>query len=196
MDINLIIEITGAIIGLTYLYFEYKASFWMWRVGFVMNLFYIYIFYNAQFYADSAIYVYYLATTIYGSISWGVEKKQREKPVLSISHLRKKEYFYLLLYLLIAHGILYFILVKFTNSPVPFGDSFTTALSFVGMWMIAKKRIEHWWVWFVVNVVSTGLYIWKGLYPTSILFTVYSVVSVLGYFKWKRLMKEDLLEKI
>jgi nicotinamide mononucleotide transporter len=73
---------------------------------------------------------------------------------------------------------------------VPYGDAFTTALSIVAMWMLAKKYVEQWWLWFVVNVVSCGLYVWKGLYPTAGLFAVYSVISVFGYYKWKRMAGE------
>jgi len=91
-----------------------------------------------------------------------------------------------LLFALIA-----FILIRFTDSPVPYGDSFTTAVSIIGMWMLAHKYLEQWWLWFVVNVVSSALYLWKGLYPTAGLFIIYSVISVFGYFRWKKMMMED-----
>ena len=81
-----------------------------------------------------------------------------------------------------------YILINFTDSIVPFGDSFTTALSILGMWLLARKHVEQWWFWFAVNVVSCGLYLWKGLYITSILFGIYSVISLFGYFKWKKMM--------
>ena len=92
----------------------------------------------------------------------------------------------LLLFVLIS-----FILIRFTDSPVPYGDSFTTSLSILGMWLLAQKYIEQWWFWFAVNIVSFGLYIWKGLYPTSILFAIYSVISIFGYFKWKKLIRDQ-----
>ncbi|MDD4848260.1 MAG: nicotinamide riboside transporter PnuC [Bacteroidales bacterium] len=196
MNYNLIIEIVGAVIGLAYLYFEYKASYWMWRVGLFMNLFYIYIFYHSGFYADAAIYIYYLAANIYGRISWGRDRKA-EKPKLPISHLRSKEILPLIVCWFLTNILIYFVLVKFTDSVVPIGDSFTTALSMVGMWMVAKKRVEVWWVWFVVNAVSMSLYLWKGLYPTAMLYVFYVVVSVMGYYKWRKMMNESIrLQKI
>lgn len=83
------------------------------------------------------------------------------------------------------------ILHRYTDSPVVVGDSLTTALSILGMWMLAQKHVEQWWLWFVVNIISCGLYLWKGLYPTAALFAIYSVISVFGYYKWRRLMKQQ-----
>lgn len=88
--------------------------------------------------------------------------------------------------------VIAFILVRFTDSPVPYGDSFTTTLSIIAMWMLAHKYIEQWWLWIAVNVVSTGLYFWKGLYPTALLFVVYSIIPFFGYFKWKKMMVEQV----
>ena len=83
------------------------------------------------------------------------------------------------------------ILKTLTDSPIPLGDAFTTAASIVAMWMLAQKYLEQWLLWIVVNVVSTALYFWKGLYPTGMLFIVYVVVAVLGYFRWKKEMFQD-----
>ena len=85
----------------------------------------------------------------------------------------------MLLFYLIA-----LVLRDYTDSPVPYGDAFTTALSITATWMLARKIIEHWWIWVVVNSVSLGLYIYKGLYPTSGLFFFYAHMSVVGYYQW------------
>jgi nicotinamide mononucleotide transporter len=187
MTIELFIEITGAIIGLVYLYLEYKASFWLWTAGIVMSFFYIYIYYHGKFYADMAIYSYYLGANIYGLIVWK-NRNQKQEGRGGFSHVPKKHIPLLVAVFLLLLGTIYLILSKFTDSPVAFGDSFTTSLSIIAMWLMAKKHIDHWLLWAVVNMVSCGLYLWKGLYPTSILFVVYTVVSVLGYRKWKQMI--------
>lgn len=87
--------------------------------------------------------------------------------------------------------IIEFILERFTDSPVPIGDAFTTALSITATWMLARKIIEHWWLWVVVDGVSLALYIYKGLYPTSVLFVFYTAMSVVGYYQWKKEMIEQ-----
>lgn len=82
--------------------------------------------------------------------------------------------------------LIYFVLVYFTDSPVPFGDSFTTAFSIVATFMLARKIIEHWLIWIVVDIVSLILYLYKGLYPTSLLFVIYTLAAVWGYIEWRK----------
>jgi nicotinamide mononucleotide transporter len=81
---------------------------------------------------------------------------------------------------------IWLILKKFTNSPIPVGDSFVTSLSIVATWMLARKIIEHWMVWIVVDLVSLLLFLYKCLYPTSILYGIYTIVAVWGYIEWKK----------
>ncbi|OJV86651.1 MAG: hypothetical protein BGO34_03995 [Bacteroidia bacterium 44-10] len=186
------IEIIGAIIGLLYLYLEYKANKWLWPVGVLMPVVYVWIFFQSKFYADMGINVYYFFASIYGWARW--TKHQTEGDELPISHTPRRYILPLSVIGTALFAIIAFILIRFTDSPVPYGDSFTTALSILGMWMLAQKYVEQWWFWFVVNIISCGLYVWKGLYPTSILFAIYSVISVFGYFKWKRIMKSEITD--
>ena len=86
---------------------------------------------------------------------------------------------------------IWLILINFTDSTVPLGDTFTTALSVVALYMLAKKYVEQWLVWIVVDVVCVALYIYKGLYPTAILYLLYSVVAWFGYRRWLKMMKND-----
>lgn len=181
------IEIIGAIIGLIYLYLEFKASKWLWPVGVVMPIVYVWIFFQSKFYADMGVNIYYFFASIYGWINWSRYKNNTQEQ-LPISHVPKKYFTLLTIIGLLLFLFIAFILIRFTDSPVPLGDSFTTALSILGMWLLAQKYVEQWWFWFAVNIVSCGLYIWKGLYPTSILFGIYSVISIFGYYKWKKMM--------
>ena len=185
-----ILEIIGVAIGLLYLYLEYKANVWLWPVGVIMPIVYIYIFYQSKFYADMGIYIYYFFASIYGWYIWTRSTKKTEQVIIThtpIMYLGKMVGLFALIFIVIA-----FILVRFTDSPVPYGDSFTTTLSIIAMWMLAHKYIEQWWLWIAVNVVSTGLYFWKGLYPTALLFVVYSIIPFFGYFKWKKMMVEQV----
>lgn len=83
------------------------------------------------------------------------------------------------------------ILINFTDSNVPWLDSFTTALSIVGMWMLARKYVEQWWAWIAVDAVSSGLYIYKGLDFTAGLYALYTIIAIFGYFKWRKMMSKD-----
>lgn len=181
------IELIGAVIGLLYLYLEYKANKWLWPVGVVMPVVYVWIFFQSKFYADMGVNIYYFFASIYGWIYWTRHKQQEERE-LPVTHTPRRHLLPLAVVGVALFAAIAYILVRYTDSPVPYGDSFTTALSILGMWLLARKRVEQWLFWFMVNIVSCGLYLWKGLYPTSILFAIYSIISVFGYFKWKRMM--------
>ena len=154
-----------------------------------MPLVYIVIFYQSKFYADMGIYIYYFFASIYGWYIWSKSIKKTDKVL--ISHLPNRYIGKLTAIFLIAFAAIAFVLIRFTDSPVPYGDSFTTTLSILAMWMLAHKYIEQWLLWIVVNIVSTGLYFWKGLDTTAVLFIVYSIIPVFGYIKWKRMMAEQ-----
>ena len=199
MSTDLIIEIIGAVIGLIYLFLEYKANVWLWPVGIVMSLFYVVIFFHGKFYADAAVYLYYIGANTYGLLAW-TRSRRRELPADSndsseilITHTPKKQILPLAAIAVALWGILYWILSTFTDSTVPLGDAFTTSLSIVAMWMLAQKYLEQWLLWIVVNTVSTALYFWKGLYPTGILFIFYVIVAVMGYFRWKKEMGDRVI---
>jgi nicotinamide mononucleotide transporter len=186
------IEIIGACIGLAYLYLEYKANVWLWPVGIVMSLFYVVIFFQGKFYADAAVYLYYIGANTYGLAAWLRSSRSGSDSSASspIIHTPKKQILPLALVSAALWLVIFLILRNFTDSPIPWGDAFTTSLSIVAMWMLAKKQVEQWLLWVVVNAVSLCLYLWKGLYPTAVLYVVYTVVAVMGYFKWKKEMGE------
>ena len=196
MSTKLVIEIIGAVIGLIYLYLEYKANVWLWPVGVVMSIFYVVIFFHSKFYADATIYLYYIGANTYGLYQWTRSRKKAivEKGItteLPITHLPAKRILPLAFVAFVLWMILYGILRAVTDSPIPLGDAFTTAVSIVATWMLAQKYLEQWLLWIVVNIVSTILYFWKGLYPTGVLFIVYVIVAVLGYLRWRKDMTNN-----
>jgi nicotinamide mononucleotide transporter len=167
----------------------------LWVVGFISSAFYVYIFFHAKFYADMGLNVYYLLAGIYGWLVWSrkppVETLHATSlpaatPLPSIVRLKPL----MALALLGVSGVLFagiaFVLKNYTDSPVPFGDALTTALSIIATWMLAHKIIEQWWVWLFVNTLSAALYVWRGLYPTAFLFCCYAVASIIGYYAWKK----------
>ena len=192
MSTDQIIEIIAAVIGLTYLFLEYKANVWLWPVGILMSLFYVIVYITGKFYADAALQVYYIGANVYGLMKWTVSQRRGngspglQKEELKICRTPKRLWLPLLLVSAALWLLLFLILSKCTDSPVPIGDAFTTALSIVAMWMLSRKYIEQWLFWVLVNIVCVALYFWKGLYPTGVLYCVYVIVAVLGYFRWKK----------
>lgn len=182
------IEIAGAIIGLLYLYLEYKASIYLWFAGIIMPAIYIYVFCKAGLYADMGINIYYLGAALYGWLVW--LRGRGEKEERRISRMPRKFIWPLFLIFIFSGAGLGLLLTKYTDSTVPYEDAFITALSMIAMWMLAYKYVEQWLVWLVVDVACCALYVYKGLYPTTVLYGLYAVIAVFGYLKWKKLMIE------
>ena len=189
------IEILGTAVGLIYLWQEYRASIYLWITSIIMPAIYLYVYYQAGLYADFGINIYYLVIALYGWLAWrynfSLRGKRKESKELSISHIRQGVIIRLAILFLAAWAIISYILIHYTNSTVPFTDAFTTALSIVGMYMLARKYIEQWWVWLVVDITSCALYIYKELYFTAVLYALYAIIAIFGYRKWKQLMNNE-----
>jgi nicotinamide mononucleotide transporter len=180
------IEIIGAAIGLIYVILEYRASWWLWIAGIVMSLFYIYIWAEVNCYAWALTYLYYLGANVYGIIVW--KKNSNEDSNSGISNLPKKYYPILIAITVIFTFLIFFILKRYTDTFIPVSEAFSTALSVVGMWLLANKYLQHWYVWMVVNAIYAIANFWMGLHFSALLFTVYFVVSVMGLVRWRKLV--------
>jgi nicotinamide mononucleotide transporter len=186
------IEIVGAILSLIYLYLSIKQRVSLWFYGIISSLFYIVVFFQSKLYADMSLQFYYVIISIYGWINWkkGNTESGKELPATRIT----KKY---ILISIIAIGLIYLIyyiiLAKFTDSTIPNSDAFVGALSIIGTWMLAKKFIENWLVWIAADALCVGLYIYKSLYPTVILFIIYTVMAVVGYWQWKKTITQQTI---
>ena len=182
------IEILGAILGLAYIFFSIKQHILTWPTGLLTSALYVVVFFNARLYADMGLQVYYVVISIYGWYFWLTGKKQNETKV-AVKTTRKVLWLKLAVVSIALYALLLFILSSYTNSDVPHMDSVTTALSIVATWMLARKYIEHWLLWIFIDAFSAGLYVYKGLWATVILFIVYTVMALLGYIEWKKDLK-------
>lgn len=183
------LDILGTVIGLVYVYQEYKASIWLWITGIVMPVVYMFVYLDAGLYADFGIQVYYAVAAVYGLIVWKFGKKRgQQDDNMPITHVRRKIAAASVVLFAVAWAAIYFVLVRFTNSNVPVLDSFGNALSIVGLWWLARKYVEQWYVWIVVDAELAALYVYKDIPFTAGLYALYVVIAIAGYFKWRRLM--------
>jgi len=183
------LDIVTTILGLAYILLEYKASLWMWLVGFLMQALGIVLYYQKGLYADCGMEFYYLSMTIYGYWKW--VRGSATKQELPIRHFPSKLVLPWTLLILGIWGIIDWLLVSFTNSNVPLADSFTTALSIVGIWALAHKYLEQWFIWIAVDVVTCGLYFYKDIPFKASLYALYVVIAILGWFKWRQMMRQS-----
>jgi nicotinamide mononucleotide transporter len=180
------IELLGAILGIVYIVFSIQQNILTWPTGLLTSVIYVAVFFNARLYADMGLQVYYVAISIYGWYFWIKGKKPQNTTQVPVKNTPGLLWIKLTFGSVVLYTILLYILLNWTNSDVPYMDSFTTALSIVATWMLAKKYIEHWLLWIFIDAFSAGLYIYKGLWPTAVLFIIYTIMAVLGYIEWKK----------
>ena len=189
------IEIFGVVTGILYVILEVKQNRFLWPLGIITSAAYIYIFFTGKFYADMGLQVYYVLISIYGWYYWSRGGAKETKGALPVVSINRQQLILLFLTFAFSWVLIYFVLDRYTDSSVPLGDSFTTALAIVATWMLTRKIIEQWFLWIIANVVSIALYIYKGLYPTVILYAVYAGMAVYGYLEWKRSMNKRIDEE-
>jgi nicotinamide mononucleotide transporter len=212
---NNFIEIFGAVTGIIFVFLEIRQNIWLWPVGLVTSAVYIWVFFTSKFYADMSLQGYYLVISCLGWYWWTRGKKRRlrskatkfreaeggdveklrieetETKELQVTRLKLSTGIMLALVFFLLYIIMWFVLTRLTDSPVPVRDSFITSLSIIATWMLARKIYEHWFLWIVVNFVSAVFFLTRGLYPTVILYTVYGIMSFVGLAAWKKTIKAD-----
>ena len=185
MELKLVLQIVGTLLGLLYLWLEYKANIWLWIVGAIMPMVHGVLYLHSGIYADAAMQLYYVVAGVYGLCVWLRGTKRAER-VVPIQHTPSKWIFPLVAVYVVLHVAMYYVLSEFTDSRVPFFDSMSTALSIVAMWMLSRKLVEQWLVWLVVDMISVGLYLYKGIPITAMLYTLYCALAVAGYMRWRK----------
>lgn len=190
MDWKLALQIIGIVLGLLYLWLEYKADIRLWIVGLVMPVVHGILYFKSGLYADCSMQLYYVLAGLYGLAVWrrGDRRTKSAEP-LAIGHTPLGMVPLLVVVYAAVHAAIYVILVKFTNSTVPFWDSMTTALCIVAYWMLSRKYAEQWLVWLAVDAITVGLYIYKEIPLTAGLYALYCVLAVVGYRRWLSLIR-------
>lgn len=182
-----VLEVIGLFTGLVTVILLIRQNILTWPVGIVYVLVSLIIFLEAKLYADFALHIVYLALNIYGWYYWYYGKKNQQE-VLSVSTTSRN--LSLVLMVLSGAGIWAtgYMLHRFTDASLPYWDSATTILSFTGMWLTARKKIENWLYWFVVDVLAAGIYFYKGIQLYALLYLIYVGLAIAGYYNWKRSM--------
>ena len=179
-------ELLGAILGILYIRFSIKQNILTWPTGLLSSLLYVLVFYKSGLYAAMSLQLYYVVISFYGWYFWLKGKTQNDKTLVSVRATTGKMWIKIIMSTIFIYAAILFVLIGYSDSDVPYLDSLTTTLSIVATWMLAKKYIENWLIWIFVDFVSTGLYMYKNLWPTVILFLVYTIMAVFGYFEWKK----------
>ncbi len=179
------IELLGALLGIAYIFFSIRQNILTWPTGLITSVLYSFVFFKSKLYADMGLQIYYVVISLYGWYYWLRGKKSEKNNSVPVRKTSRKLWFILTGVSVLIY-ILLLILLKFTDSDIAYLDALTTSLSLVATWMLARKYLEHWLIWIFVDLVSSGMYVYKNLWPTVVLFLVYTFMAYLGYLEWKK----------
>jgi nicotinamide mononucleotide transporter len=176
------LEGLAVFLGIASVFFAMRENIWVYPSGLISTLIYVWICFQYRLYADMGINAYYFSMSIYGWYVWTHPRKNQS--VLPVTWLNTKGWLSCLGIFAVSFPVLAFFLTNYTDSDVPFWDSFTTASAFVGMWLMAKKKVENWIFWIITDLVSIPLYFYKGLLLTSFQFIFFTGLAFMGLFAW------------
>ncbi len=184
-----LVEAVAVFFGLLSVWYSRKINILVYPTGIVNVLIYIYLFLHAGLYADMGINVIYFVMSIYGWYNW-TRKKDNVK-VLKIKWMSHKQHFLAGAIVVFTFVLLSQILIRFTDSTVPYIDSFTTAVFLVGMWLMAQKKVENWIYWIIGDAIVIPMVYSKGLVFTSIQYFVFLILAVMGLISWQKAVSQD-----
>lgn len=184
-----IIEVIGALLGIIYVALQYKANLWMWVSSLLMSLLYIYINYANGLYANFVLQIIFAAMAVVGLLHWmGFKKKATQRPITSMPRRTVVPIIAATLLLALAT---YAVLCHTGESSMPIFDSITVAINLSGTYMLIRKYYQEWICWMIVDPLMAVMYAMLGLWPSALLYAVFSIVVVFGYFNWRRLAQQN-----
>jgi len=181
-------EVLAVVFGIVSVYLSTREHIWSWPTALVNVGLYFVVFYEAKLYADMGLQVVYFGLSLYGWYEWLYGGANRTE--LHVSRTTRPLGVRLLIIGIVCAAVLGTLLARFTDAALPYVDSATTSTSLVAQWMMTRKILENWAVWMAVDVVYVGMFIYKHLYLTAGLYTVFFVLAVMGYVQWKRSLVE------
>lgn len=185
------LETVAALFGIISVYLSVRQNIWSWPTAIVNVGLYTFVFYQSRLYADMGLQVVYVVISFYGWYQWLYGGKGHTE--LQVSRTSRRLGIALAGIGIVSTFLLGTLLHRTTNAALPYLDSATTSTSLVAQWMMTKKLLENWLVWVAVDVVYIGMFIYKHLYVTSLLYFVFLVLSVMGYRQWKATLHEPEL---
>lgn len=182
------LELIAVLFSVAEVLLAYRNKVWLYPAGIISTVIYIWIFVSVRLYADATLNLYYLVMSIYGWIAWTQRRKTKDS--LPISKATRSERFIALGIVIMAFGLMYLVLRRWTDSNTPLADAFVASVAWAGMWLLARRKIENWVVLNISNMAAIPLLLYKHLLLTALLTAFLFTVAVFGYYRWRKLMAE------
>ncbi|CAN5918675.1 nicotinamide riboside transporter PnuC [soil metagenome] len=185
------LELFAALLGAISVYLSVRQNIWSWPTAIVNVVVYAVVFYRAKLYADMGLQVIYALLSLYGWYEWLYGGEHRT--ALHVSRTTPRLGALLAVIGLTGAGALGLILRGATDAALPFMDSMLSSTSLVAQWMMTRKKVENWLVWIAVDVLYVGMFTFKHLYITAVLYLVFLILAVRGWIDWRRSLATEVL---
>ena len=183
---EIVLEITAIIFGLMSVWFAKKDNILVFPTGIINTAIYVYLLWKWTLLGDMLINFYYVVMSIYGWYHWTRKKDNVvEYPISRMTFSEKKWSFIIFLLTILFVVMVYTFFDKFTHW-TSYVDTVVTGIFFVGMWLMARRKIENWILWIVGDIISIPMYFFKGYSFTSIQYLIFTIIAIYGYLEWKK----------
>ena len=180
------IEIAATLFGFTCVVLTIRRSVWCWPTGLIQVSLFIIIFYHAKLYSDLILHGIYVGMQFYGWYCWTAGRSADAGDALPISSLSPRQRIAWLAATVMGTAAWGFGMSTWTDASLPYADAFTTVASLVAQYLLAKKSLENWMFWIAVDSVAIGIYYYKELFPTSMLYLAFLGLAIIGLVTWQR----------
>ena len=184
--LNISLEIIAIILGFSSVWFSKNNSIWVYPTGMISTSIYVYLLFYWGLIGDMLINAYYFSMSIYGWYYWTrVNNGTATNPISKMNKSEQKISIFLFVFV-ITFVFAVYNSFNMWNNMIAYIDTFTTAIFFIGMWLMARRKIENWLFWIAGDIISIPIYLYKGLALTSFQYLVFTLIAVAGYITWKK----------
>ena len=186
------VELAGFVLSLAMVFCNIQQIHWGWPLAIASSALYGVVFWNSQLFGEASLQVMFILTSLWGWRLWlkgkqtAPDQNLDATAPLMISKLLPSERKKAALAALLTWPTLTYFLYSFTESHIAAWDALVTTLSLLAQFLLAKKKIENWWVWLVVNILTVGLMLFKSLWLTAVLYFIFAVLSYVGLKAWQK----------
>ncbi|MBG6131962.1 nicotinamide mononucleotide transporter [Aquimarina sp. EL_43] len=190
-DLHITLEIIAALFGLLSVIFAWFNKIWVYPTGIISTAIYVYLLLQWSLLGDMMINAYYFIMSIYGWYIWTRKIDETHVTPIARTTIEEKNISAIIfvMTLLFVYGV--YVFFDKLNDWAAYIDTLTTAIFFVGMWLMAKRKIENWIFWIIGDIISVPLYFYKGFTFTSLQYVVFTIIAIFGYITWKKSLDND-----
>ena len=183
---SLLIEIFAAVFTLICVYLTAKRNIWSWPIGIIGIGLYASVFWDAKLYADFILQLFFLIQSFIGCIEWARNREDNKSFITKVEKLSNKQHVLWAIPVIFVYLIAAFVFSHYTNAALPYVDSMTATLSLFANYLLMKRKFENWYIWIFVDIVYVGMFTYKGLYTSAILYFILLIIACKGFYSWKK----------